>query len=65
MTEGLLNSGQTARLLNVHESTLARWRSMPDGGPLPWVRVGRNVRYRREDVEKVLSGGTEPLFKVG
>ena len=45
----LLTSSQAAELLGVTVATLATWRCT-GRYPLPWVRVGRCIRYRPEDL---------------
>ncbi|WP_081579023.1 helix-turn-helix domain-containing protein [Leptospirillum ferriphilum] len=44
----LLPPKETAKLLGVQEQTLAAWRLY--GRDLPYVRVGRLIRYRKSDV---------------
>lgn len=39
----LLKTKEVAKLLDISESTLARWR-LTGGGP-PWVKTGVIVRY--------------------
>jgi excisionase family DNA binding protein len=48
--EPLLTPQQVARQLVVEETTLAVWRSTRRQ-PLPFVKVGGLVRYRRADVQ--------------
>jgi excisionase family DNA binding protein len=45
----LLAARQAAEMLNVPEGTLAIWRSTKRYA-LPYVKVGRKVRYRRADL---------------
>lgn len=45
----LLTPAQAAAVLNVPVSTLVRWRS--ERRELPYVKVGRVVRYRRADLD--------------
>jgi excisionase family DNA binding protein len=47
--EKLLAPDELAELLGYPVKTLAEWRSNGDGPP--YVRLGRHVRYRPEDVE--------------
>lgn len=49
----LLTRGETARILGLKEGTLAVWASRGDYR-LPFVRLGRAVRYRRCDVEEFI-----------
>jgi excisionase family DNA binding protein len=45
----LLTEAQVARLLAVSLSTMKRLRASGDGPP--FLRIGRAIRYRREDVD--------------
>lgn len=49
MSDDLLTTKQLAEYLGVTARTLELWRETRVGPA--WVRVGRKVRYRREDVE--------------
>lgn len=53
----LLTPEQTAELLGVALNTLAVWRTTARY-PLPYVRVGRCIRYRLADVEKFIAAST-------
>lgn len=59
----LLTVGEVARLLRVSERALREWmHHRRDGSPvIPHVRLGRRVLIRRDWVESVLSGTTQPL----
>lgn len=52
--DNLLNEREAARLLNVSPGTLSVWRSTKRY-PLRYVKVGRAVRYRPEDVAAFLA----------
>lgn len=54
-TAALLTPEQTSYLLGVTTGTLAVWRSTGRYG-LPFVKVGRAVRYRPEDVTAFIEG---------
>ena len=45
----LLDTDEAARLLNKPSATLTRWR-FERVGP-PWIKLGKSVRYRREDID--------------
>ena len=45
----LLSIEDTAALLGVQPGTLATWRSTKRYD-LPWIKIGRKVRYRLRDV---------------
>lgn len=49
----LLDEKQAANVLDVSPGTLAVWRST-GRYKLPFLKVGRNVRYRRTDLESWL-----------
>jgi hypothetical protein len=56
----LLTERQVARRLGGEEepfslSTLRRWRSMPGGNGLKFVKIGFRVRYRTSDVEAFIA----------
>jgi excisionase family DNA binding protein len=46
-----LTAGEAAALLRVTERSIARFKA---SGRLPSLRLGPYVRFRREDVEKML-----------
>lgn len=51
----LLTEDEAAALLKVQPATLATWRVR--GRPnLPFVRVGRCVRYRQQDIHAFIEG---------
>lgn len=53
----LLTPHEAAMLLDVKAQTLALWRHTKRYA-LPYVKVGRNVHYRRADIEAFLEGRT-------
>lgn len=53
----LLKPEITAAILGVDVKTLAVWRCTKRY-PLPWVRVGRNVMYKTEDVQAFIESRT-------
>lgn len=46
----LLTPAETAAILRISLGTLANWRTRHPC-PLPFVKLGRLVRYRRDDVD--------------
>jgi excisionase family DNA binding protein len=50
----LLRRGAVAELLDVSERTVRQWT---DDDRLPCVRLGRAVRYRPEDIERLRAEG--------
>lgn len=53
----LLTPDQVAAALGLSHRTLASWRSSRRN-PLPYVKVGSRVRYRRQDVTAWLESQT-------
>lgn len=53
LQQRLLTRAEVAQLLSVEEKTLANWRSR-SYGPRGF-RVGKGVRYRREEVDRWLA----------
>lgn len=62
MQKQLVGQAEAATLLGIKEHTLAVWRCTKRYD-LPWVKVGRSVRYRLEDLQgfiaKRTAGGTQ------
>jgi len=55
----LLDEPKTAELLKLrNHGTLAVWRSTKRY-PLPFVKIGRNVRYKKSDVLAFIASRTE------
>lgn len=52
----LMTAQQVARLLGVSTETLRKWRAKRKC--LPYVRVGRHIRYRAADVGAFVERGT-------
>lgn len=52
--KNLLTPAQAAEQLNIPVSTLARWRT--ERRELPYVTVGRLVRYRQDDIDRWVDG---------
>ena len=48
----LMNEKEVASFLGLKPQTLAIWRMRKE--KIPFVRMGRRIAYRREDVEKWL-----------
>ena len=49
----MLRTEQAAEILGVTKSTLESWRCR-GGVPLPFVRYGRAIRYRQEDLDRFI-----------
>ncbi len=50
----LLTPEQVARLTGLSIETLAQWRSQKRG--IPYLKIGRAVRYHPTDVQRYLEG---------
>jgi predicted site-specific integrase-resolvase len=57
----LLNCTETSQYLGVREQTLAVWR-LTGRYDLPFIRVGRLIKYRLRDIEKFLASRTVGAF---
>lgn len=53
----LMTEQEAAELLKVKPGTLNSWRCLGRHG-LPYIRVGRAVRYKRSDLERWLDNRT-------
>ena len=58
MLNGLLDEKQAATVLNVKPGTLSVWRSTGRYS-IPFVKVGRSVRYRAGDLNAWLESRTQ------
>ena len=56
MKDVLLDSMELAQILRVHPATIRTWRHRNQGPP--FIRVGRNVRYSRGDLDDWLARNT-------
>jgi excisionase family DNA binding protein len=50
MEQNLLDEKQAAEILNIEPGTLSVWRSTGRYS-IPFIKVGRRVRYRRADLD--------------
>lgn len=57
-TDRLLTEAEAAALLNLQPGTLRYWRSTGRIGQPPFVRIGRQVRYRASDLAAYMDGLT-------
>jgi excisionase family DNA binding protein len=55
-SEPLLMEVQAAKLLSVSPRTLQNWRIAGEGPP--FIRIGRAIRYRREDILRWIEAHT-------
>lgn len=51
--ETLLTPSETANILQITQGTLANWRL--EKKCLPYIKVGKSVRYKKDDVENFLT----------
>lgn len=51
----LYTTKEAAALLKLHVGTLANWRSGGGSVELPFVKVGRSVKYRHSDLMKFVN----------
>jgi excisionase family DNA binding protein len=58
----LLRTSDLAEVFGVTKATICRWRS---DGRLRAIRVGRELRFRRDDIERVLDGSTRSSPREG
>lgn len=56
-SEPLLTAEEVAPLFRVTPATIYRWAT---DGVIPKVKVGGTVRFRRSDIEAVLTAPAEP-----
>lgn len=57
MTEKLLNTSEASQYLGVTRDTLAVWRTTRRY-ELPYIKVGRLVKYKQSDLDKWLNQRT-------
>ena len=53
-TDALLTTEEVAHLTGLSRETLAQWRSQRRG--IPYLKMGRSVRYALADVQAYLEG---------
>lgn len=63
--ETLMLPAEVAELLGVRPQTLTAWRHRHRGGKLPYVKIGRMVRYRAADVERFIKTRTVGVLREG
>lgn len=54
----LLSAREAADFLNVQPQTLAKWRTVGGECAIPYVKVGRSIRYRRSALEQYIEANT-------
>lgn len=55
----LLTPIEVCGLLKVKPRTLEDWRLRRTGPLLPFVRIGRAIRYRADDVQRLIDGSMQ------
>jgi hypothetical protein len=58
MVEKLLNTKQASELLNVNDKSLANSRHTGTGIQVPYIKMGKIVRYRLSDLQSYIEGNT-------
>lgn len=53
----LLSAGEAAAILGLKETTLAQFRWRGDKR-LPWVKLGKTIRYKPSDIEAFIERST-------
>lgn len=53
----LLDQIEAGKLLSIPAATLQKWRSTGEVN-LPWIRVGRGIRYRTVDLRAWIEANT-------
>ena len=56
MTDDLIRERDAAKIIDVHKMTLAGWRH--EGRGPEYIKIGKNIRYRRSAIEKWLEDRT-------
>jgi predicted site-specific integrase-resolvase len=59
----LLNETRAAKHLGLAPNTLAGWRCSGKVD-LPFIKIGRNIRYRLDDIEAFLQRNTQRQTEV-
>jgi len=60
--ESFLTVAEVAELLRLNQQTVRNWI---DAGSLPAVRVGRRVRIKRSDLDRILESGYQGSSPAG
>jgi hypothetical protein len=63
LLDGLLTEDETARELGRCRRTLKRWRDLREGPP--FIRIGRQIFYRRDAVRAWLLGREQRVERNG
>ena len=58
INENFLTTSQLAKLLQIHPSTLRRWRA-DNCSPFPFIIIGKTIRYSLVDITNILNSGKE------
>ena len=56
----IVNTSEAARLIRTPEKSLIKWRSTGEHN-IPYVKIGRNVRYRTADLRKWIEAHIQGL----
>lgn len=55
--DALMNTAGASSLLGIPAATLVKWRSTGECN-LPYIRIGRQIRYRSFDLKKYIESNT-------
>ena len=53
-----LNTKEVAKLLGLSQSCIRAWQYT---SRIPFTKLGRSVKFKRSDIEKILEGGLEAV----
>lgn len=56
--EDLMTPEEAAAYLRVKVQTLAEWRSGRGQATIPYIRLGRRIRYKRSEIKKYIEDNT-------
>lgn len=54
----IVNTQEAAQLIRTPEKSLIKWRSTGEHN-IPFIKIGRNVRYRTTDLRKWIDAHTQ------
>jgi predicted DNA-binding transcriptional regulator AlpA len=54
----LLTETEVAEITKVPVRTLSTWRRKPPADPIPFIKIGRYVRYKYSDIERWIERNT-------
>ena len=55
LEEVYIKDGEVAKMIGISKNTLAKWRMSKNKGPkLAFVKIGRNILYKRDSIKQWL-----------